>query len=441
MNLYQELEARGLLSQCTAPEDLQKRLEQGPITIYIGFDPTADSLHIGNMVSLLTLARFQRAGHHPIAVAGGATGMIGDPGGKSEERNLLSEEVLAHNVACIKQEIGRFLDFTSEKNPARLVDNADWTKGVSFLTFLRDIGKNFSVNDMMRKESVRARLEDREQGISFTEFSYMLLQAFDYLHLFQTYNCELQAGGSDQWGNITAGIELIRKKHQKQTFGFTTPIVTDSQGKKFGKSVKGALFLSPQKTSPYQFYQFWIRTLDADVVNYLKIFTFLSLEDIETLAKEVATNPAQREAQKRLAIEMTRLVHGEAELESVQSATKAIFGDPEALKSLDAAALLEISEEVNAEQEGKGSVIPLVLFDGQGLSLIELLERTGLFPSRGQAREGIKGGGVYLNNVKESDIQRHITTADLLQGRYLLLRKGKKERRMIFAAMPEDLKA
>ena len=420
MNLYQELEARGLLFQCTAPEELQKRLEQGPITVYIGFDPTADSLHIGNMVSLLTLARFQRAGHHPIAVAGGATGMIGDPGGKSEERNLLSEEDLAHNVACIKQEIGRFLDFTSDKNPARLVDNADWTRGVSFLAFLRDIGKSFSVNDMMRKESVRARLEDREQGISYTEFSYMLLQAFDYLHLFQTYNCELQAGGSDQWGNITAGIELIRKKHQKQTFGITTPIVTDSQGKKFGKSVKGALFLSPKKTTPYQFYQFWIRTLDADVIKYLKIFTFLPLEEIETLAKEVATNPGQREAQKRLAIEVTKMIHGEAELESVQRATQALFGG--SLEGLSEQMLLDVSEEAPRVSFEKARLA------GEGVNLVDFLVETKIMPSKREARDKIAAGAIYLNNQKQpKDNTPNLTEHSLLFGKYILARKGKRD--------------
>jgi tyrosyl-tRNA synthetase len=381
---------------------------------------TSDSLHIGNLVSLLTLARFQRAGHHPIAVAGGATGMIGDPGGKSEERSLLSEELLAHNTSCIKQEIGRFIDFTSQTNPARLVDNADWTKGVSFLTFLRDIGKSFSVNEMMRKESVRARLEDREQGISYTEFSYMLLQAFDYLHLFQTYNCELQAGGSDQWGNITAGVELIRKKHQKQAFGLTTPLVTDSQGKKFGKSVKGALFLSPKKTTPYQFYQFWIRTLDADVINYLKIFTFFSLEEIEALAKEVTTNPGQREAQRRLAIEMTKMVHGEAELESVQRATQALFGG--SLEGLSEQMLLDISEEAPRVSFEKARLA------GEGLHLVDLLVETKIMPSKREARDKIGAGAIYLNNQKQpKENTPNITDRALLFGKYILARKGKRD--------------
>jgi tyrosyl-tRNA synthetase len=437
MNLYEELEARGLIFQCTAPEDLQKRLSEGQITIYIGFDPTADSLHIGNLVSLLTLARFQRAGHHVIAVAGGATGMIGDPSGKSEERSFLSDATLANNVACVKQELARFLDFSGER-PARLVDNADWTKPVSFLTFLRDVGKSFSINDMLRKDSVRSRLEEREQGISYTEFSYMLLQAFDYAHLFETYHCELQAGGSDQWGNITAGIELIRKRHQKQVFGLTTPLVTDSQGKKFGKSEKGALFLSAHKTSPYQFYQFWIRTLDADVIRYLKIFTFLPLDEISALEQEVKNNPSQRAAQKRLATEMTKLVHGEKELESVQRATEAMFGDPEALKTLSAGAMRDIAEEINDEQGGKGPALPIANLEGAGISLVELLVRYNLFPSRGQAREGIKGGGVYVNNRKEIDINKNISTTDLLQGRYVLLRKGKKERRMLYAILEDE---
>jgi tyrosyl-tRNA synthetase len=421
MNLYDELEARGLLFQCTAPEELKKRLEEGPITVYSGYDPSSDSLHIGNLVSLLTLARFQRAGHKPIAVAGGATGMIGDPGGKSEERNLLPEDVLAANVASIKQEIERFLDFSPQiKNPARLVDNADWTKGVSMLTFLRDIGKSFSVNDMMRKESVRARLEDREQGISYTEFSYMLLQAFDFLHLFETYNCELQAGGSDQWGNITAGIELIRKKHQKQSFGLTTPLVTDSQGKKFGKSVKGALFLSPKKTSPYHFYQFWIRTLDADVINYLKIFTFLPLEEIETLAKEVVTNPGQREAQKRLAVEMTLMVHGEELLESVKRATEALFGG--SLDGLSEQMLLEISEEAPRV------TFPKARLAGEGVNLVDFLIETKIMPSKREARDKIGAGAVYLNNQKQpKENAPNITDSSLLFDKYILARKGKRD--------------
>jgi tyrosyl-tRNA synthetase len=423
MNLYEELEARGLVFQCTAPDELKKRLSDGTLTIYIGFDPTSDSLHIGNLVSLLTLARFQRAGHKVIAVAGGATGMIGDPSGKSEERTLLSDAALAHNVSCIKQEMTRFLSFTGD-NPARLVDNADWTKPVSFLTFLRDVGKSFSINEMMRKDSVRIRLEEREQGISYTEFSYMLLQAFDYLHLFESYSCELQAGGSDQWGNITAGIELIRKRHQKQVFGFTTPLVTDSQGKKFGKSEKGALYLSPAKTSPYQFYQFWIRTLDADVIRYLKIFTFLSLDEISALEEEVKNNPAARNAQKRLATEMTRLVHGERELESVQRATEALFGG--SLEGMSEKMLLDVSEEAPRVHFEKSKIA------GEGMNLVDFLVEAKIMPSKREARDKIAAGAVHLNNIKQpKDNTPNITESSLLFGKYILARKGKRDYSLI----------
>lgn len=421
MMLLDELKARGLLFQCTALDELKERMSKGPITIYVGFDPTADSLHIGNLVSLLTLMRFQRAGHHPIAVAGGATGMIGDPGGKSEERNLLSEEVLAHNVASIKKEISRFLDFSeTRQNRAILVDNADWTRGVTLLHFLRDIGKSFSVNEMVKKDSVRMRLEERDQGISYTEFSYMLLQAFDYLHLFETHNCELQAGGSDQWGNITAGIELVRRKHQKQVFGLTTPLITDSQGKKFGKSVKGALFLSPKRTSPYQFYQYWVRTQDADVINYLKIFTFLTLEEIEVFAKEVAENPAKREAQKRLAAEVTKMVHGEEELTKVLHATEVFFGGG-SLDGIDEQTLLGLAEEAPHVS------FPKERLTGEGVSLVDFLVDTKIMPSKREARDKIGAGAVYLNNNRQPKDGPNVKEDALLFGKYLLARKGKKE--------------
>src|SRR3954469_24885054 len=283
MTVFDELQWRGLIADCTDAENLPKRLAT-PITLYCGFDPTADSLHVGNLVPLLGLRRFQLFGHHPIAVAGGATGLIGDPSGKSAERQILTRELLNANIAAVKNQLSAFLDFNSPQNPARLVDNASWTAPVSFLDFLRDIGKHFSVNMMVAKESVRARMEDREGGISYTEFSYMLLQAFDFYHLRKEFNCELQIGGSDQWGNITAGMDLTRKKLSATVYGLTLPLITNADGSKFGKTVSGAVWLDPKKTSPYRFYQFWIRVDDRDVIRYLKYFTFLTREEIDALS-------------------------------------------------------------------------------------------------------------------------------------------------------------
>src|SRR6266481_1958935 len=309
MNIYSELEWRGLVADCTEKDELVKRLGL-PITLYCGFDPTADSLHVGNLVPLLALRRFQLLGHHPIAVAGGATGSIGDPSGKAAERQLLTREVLDHNISRVKEQLQRLLDFDTKKNPARLLDNATWTAPVSYLDFLRDIGKHFSVNQMVAKESVRARMEDREAGISYTEFSYMLLQAFDFYVLCRDRNCELQIGGSDQWGNITAGIDLTRKKLGRHVFGLTLPLITNADGSKFGKTVAGAVWLDPAKTSIYKFYQFWIRTDDRDVVKYLKYFTFLNQDEIAALERQHAENPGGRAAHKTLAKSVTELVHG-----------------------------------------------------------------------------------------------------------------------------------
>src|SRR5207245_364889 len=295
---------------CTDPAALAKRFVEGPITVYCGFDPTADSLHVGSMVPLLTLRRFQLLGHHPIPLAGGATGSIGDPSGKTQERQLLTKEVLVANVAGIKAQLQRLLDFETKTNPARLLDNITWTEPASYLDFLRDIGKHFSVNQMVAKEGIRARMEDREAGISYTEFSYMLLQAFDFYVLCRDYHCELQIGGSDQWGNITAGIDLCRKKLGRQVFGLTLPLITNADGTKFGKTEAGAVWLDVKRTSVYKFYQFWIRTDDRDVVLYLKYFTFLPREEIEALARQHAGKPEGRAAHKALAKAVTDLVHG-----------------------------------------------------------------------------------------------------------------------------------
>src|SRR5258705_10422884 len=310
MNILEELQWRGLLADCTDPQALATRIGEAPLTLYAGFDPTADSLHVGNLVPLLGLRRFQLLGHHPIALAGGATGMVGDPSGKTQERQLLTKELLSSNIAKVKEQLRRLLDYDTKTNPARLLDNASWTEQVSFLDFLRDIGKHFSVNQMIAKESVRARMEDREVGISYTEFSYMLLQAFDFYVLCRDYNCELQIGGSDQWGNITAGIDLCRKKLSRTAYGLTLPLITNADGTKFGKTEAGAIWLDPQRTSVYKFYQFWIRVDDRDVLRYLNFFTFRSPEEIASLEKQHAENPGARAAHKALAKAVTDLVHG-----------------------------------------------------------------------------------------------------------------------------------
>src|SRR5215471_3557353 len=311
MNILDELQWRGLVADCTDPQELVKRLSSGPLTVYAGFDPTADSLHVGNLVPLLALRRFQLFGHHPIPLAGGATGSIGDPSGKAEERQLLTKEVLETNIAKVKEQLKLLLEFESPANPARLLDNNGWTAAVSYLHFLRDIGKHFSVNQMVAKESVRARMEDRETGISYTEFSYMLLQAFDFYVLCRDYNCELQIGGTDQWGNITAGIELTRKKLGRTVYGLTLPLITNADGSKFGKTVAGAIWLDPARTSVYRFYQYWIQTDDRDVIRYLKFFTFHPQEEIAALEQQHTANPGARVAHKALAKAVTDLVHGE----------------------------------------------------------------------------------------------------------------------------------
>ena len=324
MTILDEIKWRGLYADCTDPDALGRRVAEGPITLYSGFDPTADSLHVGNLVPLLALRRFQLHGHHPIVLAGGATGMIGDPGGRSSERNLLSADQVAHNVSRIKVQLAKFLDFEVATNPARLVNNETWTAPLSYLEFLRDVGKFFTVNSMVAKESVRARMEDRENGISYTEFSYMLLQAFDFYHLHQAHRCELQIGGSDQWGNITAGTDLIRKKAAGgRAWGLTLPLITNADGSKFGKSTGGgSVWLDPSRTSVYRFYQFFVNVDDRDAVNYLKFFSFLPREEVEALGEEQVRNPGARTPHKRLAREFTTLVHGEA---ACADAIRALF--------------------------------------------------------------------------------------------------------------------
>jgi tyrosyl-tRNA synthetase len=417
MNLLEDLKWRGLVADCTDESALAARLAQGPIALYCGFDPTGDSLHVGHLMGQITLRRFQLAGHHPFPLAGGATGMIGDPSGKSAERNLLTPEQLAHNVACITRQLSRLLDFDRAPNPARLVNNADWTARLGYLDFLRDIGKHFSINVMIAKDSVRSRMAG-DAGISYTEFSYMLLQAHDFYHLRRHHDCELQIGGSDQWGNITAGTDLIRKKLGLPAWGLTFPLITKADGTKFGKTEGGAVWLDPQKTSPYKFYQFFVNTEDSMVVPYLKKFTLLPREEIESLAARHAANPGPREAHKALAREVTTLVHGASACADAMRASEIMFGG-----GLDG-----IAESVFEDVVGE---IPTREFEraqlaGAGVGLTELLVQAGLCSSKGQARKDVEGGGIYLNNVRTAEAARAVTTADLLFGKYLLLRKGKR---------------
>jgi tyrosyl-tRNA synthetase len=388
--------------------------------LYCGFDPTADSLHVGNLVPLIALRRFQQLGHHPIAVAGGATGAIGDPSGKTQERQLLAKEVLDGNIAGVKIQLAKLLDFETKQNPARLVDNDSWTQNILYLEFLRDIGKHFSVNQMVAKESVRARMEDREAGISYTEFSYMLLQAFDFFVLARDHNCELQIGGSDQWGNITAGIELTRKKLGKTVFGLTLPLITNADGTKFGKTEAGAIWLDPKRTSVYKFYQFWINTDDRDVVRYLKFFTLQrSKEEMDSLAKKHEKNPGAREAHRALAAEMTLLIHGEEALLKAQIASTVLFGASGDVLDSRINYFDDIDGEVPTKEIEKSKLA------GAGLPLIELVVQTGLCPSKSQARKDIEAGGIYVNNIRELELERAIRTKDLIHN-HVLLRKGKK---------------
>ena len=418
MDIYQELQWRGLISDCTDSVELSKRLAAGPITLYCGFDPSADSLHVGSLVPLLALRRFQLAGHIPIALAGGATGLIGDPSGKNAERQLLDQQSLDANIAKVKLQLAKLLDFQAKSNPATLVDNATWLAPMRFIEFLREVGKHFSVNMMVAKESVRARMEDREAGISFTEFSYMLLQAYDFLALCRDRNCELQIGGSDQWGNITAGSDLCRKKLGRHVFGLTLPLITNADGTKFGKTEKGAVWLDPAKTSVYRFYQFWIQTNDQDVVRYLKFFTFLSREEIVTLEKAHHEKPEARTAHRALAEAMTKLIHGDSATADAIRASEILFGG--GLDGISEQSLQEIIADVPSCRVDRPK------FEGEGIPLVELLVTSSLCPSKGQARKDLEGGGIYLNNVRVAETNRLVRLDSLLFGKHLLLRKGKR---------------
>lgn len=429
MDFVKELTWRGMIH--TMMPGTEEQLAKEMTTAYLGIDPTADSLHIGHLCGVMMLRHLQRCGHKPLALVGGATGMIGDPSGKSAERNLLDEATLRHNQEAIKRQLAKFLDFESDvPNRAELVNNYDWTKDITFLDFAREIGKHITVNYMMAKDSVQKRLNgEARDGLSFTEFTYQLLQGFDFLTLYKDRNCKLQLGGSDQWGNITTGAELIRRKLGGEVFALTCPLITKADGGKFGKTESGNVWLDPKRTSPYKFYQFWLNVSDADAEKYLKIFTFLSQEEIEALAREHEADPGLRPMQKRLAEELTVMVHSRKDYESAVEASKILFSNKagEALRSLDEQTLLDVFEGVPQFEISKAEL-------EAGIPIIELLaEKTKVFPSKGEARKMIQGGGVSLNKEKVSDINLQVAASDLLDGKYLLAQRGKKNYFLIIA--------
>ena len=415
-DLFDDLVWRGLIHQATDETHLAQWLRSGSRTLYVGFDPTASSLHVGSLLPLMMLRRFQKAGHKPIALVGGATGMIGDPSGKSEERNLLSADALAANVAGVGAQLRRFLDFDAKDNAARLVNNFDWMKGFSYLDFLRDVGKNFPVNVMLAKDSVKSRIE-RESGISYTEFSYMLLQAYDFVHMSDTMGCELQVGGSDQWGNITAGIDLGRRMRSRQLYGFTCPLLTTADGSKMGKTEKGAIWLAPDRTSPYAFYQYWINVADADVSRCLRFLSEVPREEIEALDAARAANPAAGESQRRLAESLTELTHGAEGLASAKRASEIFFGA--SIQDLDDSQLGEIFADVPSQE------LPRAQLEA-GMPIIDAVVASGLSKSKGEVRRKIEEGGVYVNNVRSGDVNRKLGPADLASKSMLVLRLGRK---------------
>jgi len=414
MNLIEDLRWRGLIAQSTDEAALLSALNK-PTTLYIGFDPTAPSLHVGNLVVLLALRRFQLAGHNPIALVGGATGLVGDPSGRNEERTLNESEVVGQWVERIRLQLSKFLDFDAAKNPARLVNNLDWTAPLSAIEFLRDIGKHFSVNQMLSKDSVASRLE--AGGISYTEFSYQVLQSLDFLELYRRFNCTLQLGGSDQWGNIVAGLDLIRRVESGSGHALTIPLLAKSDGTKFGKSAGGSIWLDSEMTSPGPFYQFWLNTADNDVINFRKVFSFKSHEECDALEQFFNADPVKREAQRALARELTTLVHSAQDCERVEAAAKALFGQGE-IRDLDLATLKGALSELPRTEIAKGAVMP---------SWIELICATGVVDSKSAARRLIKEGGAYLNNEKVLSEDYSPSEKELLQGRFLVLRKGKRE--------------
>lgn len=422
-NFIEELRWRGMIHDVMpgTEEQLQKEVTSG----YIGFDPTADSLHVGHLVQIMTLVHFQRCGHKPVALVGGATGMVGDPSGKSAERNLLSEDVLRHNVDCVRGQLENFLDFQAGTASAEMVNNYDWFKEFRFLDFIRDVGKHITVNYMMAKDSVQKRLET---GLSFTEFTYQLVQGYDFYWLYENKKCRLQMGGSDQWGNIVTGTELIRRKAGGEAYALTTKLITKADGTKFGKSEGGNVWLDPKKTSPYQFYQFWLNASDADAPNFIRIFTLMSREQIEALEAEHQADPGQRKLQKALAADITQRVHGEAQLAKAIETTSILFG-----ASFEDFKKLTAEEIADAFDESITYKLDRALFT-EGIDGVSLCgEKTDIYSSKGEARKGIQGNGVSVNKTKIA-LDRKFTQDDLLYGRYLLVQKGKKNYYLIIAA-------
>ena len=432
MNFVEELKWRGMIHQMMP--GTEELFEKETVTAYVGIDPTADSLHIGHLCGVMMLRHLQQAGHKPLALVGGATGMIGDPSGKSQERNLLNEETLRHNVECIKGQLSRFLDFNSDApNAAELVNNYDWMKDFSFLDFAREIGKCITVNYMMAKDSVKRRLNGEAQdGMSFTEFTYQLLQGYDFLHLYETKNCKLQMGGSDQWGNITTGTELIRRKlgADNEAFALTCPLITKADGKKFGKTEKGNIWLDRNRTSPYTFYQFWLNVADEDAERYIKIFTSLDKATIDALIEEHRQDPGRRTLQKRLAEEVTVLVHSREDYELALEASNILFGKAtkESLTKLDEQTLVDVFSGVPQFEVSRS------LLSGEGTKAVDLFaEHTQCFPSKGEMRKLTQGGGVSLNKEKVTAPDQMVTEADLIDDKYLLVQQGKKKYFLVIA--------
>ena len=426
MTLIQELRWRGMIQDIMP--GTEELFEKEQVSGYIGFDPTSDSLHIGSLVPILLLVHLQRAGHKPVALVGGATGMVGDPSGKSEERNLLSEETLQFNLAGVQKQLAHFLNFdTTLPNAAEMVNNYDWFKSFTFLDFIRDVGKHITVNYMMAKDSVKKRIEG-DTGMSFTEFTYQLVQGFDFYWLYKNKNCKVQMGGSDQWGNITTGTELIRRKMGGEAFAFTCPLITKADGGKFGKTEKGNIWLDANKTSPYQFYQFWLNASDEDAKKWINIFTLLPFETIDTLIASHELAPQERILQKNLAAELTKLVHSEEDLAFAIRATEILFGNAttEVLQSLNEAQLLQV-------MEGVPTVSVTLAQLNEGYDLVSLLADSKIFPSKGEARKMWQSGGISINKEKIGADFSNVTTAQLLQGKYILLQKGKKNYYLVIA--------
>jgi len=422
MNVCEEFQWRGMLYD--ASEGLEEALATQSITGYIGFDPTAASLHVGSLLPIMGLVHLQKHGHTPIALVGGGTGMIGDPSGKTQERQLLSKEQIEYNVEGIRRQLSLFLDFEVKTNRAMLINNLDWLAPIPMIDFLRDVGKHCTVNYMLAKESVKRRYEEGD-GISFTEFSYILLQAYDFLVLYDRYGCTLQMGGSDQWGNIVAGTELIRKMRAAKGYGLVFPLMTTSAGFKFGKTEAGSVWLDPNLTSPYRFYQFWFNTEDSDVITYLKFFTMLNQQAIAELEYAVAVEPEKREAQKRLAEDVTRRVHGESNLRKAIKASRVLFGGE--IEDLSASDVLDIFAEVPSSEMARDA------FTGDGISLVDLVISTGFATSKGAARRLIEEGGIYINNRRVSDVQATIDLSKFIEGQFLVLRKGARQYHLVRA--------